>query len=529
MATARAKTKQRSENSKELIQKDESAINQPVQAFANPSSPSLKILFIASECTPFAKTGGLGDVVGALPKYLRRLGHDVRILMPLYSSIDRIKHGIQFDGSACIHMGNREEHWVGIHSALLDQEVPVWFIEYERFFGRAGIYHEASGEYGDNAFRFALLSKASLQVCKDKNFIPDIMHCHDWCAALVPVYLKTWDRVLSPLSNTASVLTIHNIGYQGVYHSSAFPYIGIGPEHLTPEKMEDHGKINLLKAGVAFADALTTVSPSHAIELLDPVGGCGLAPFLNSRRDDLFGILNGVDYDHWNPEVDLSIPAQYSGSNLEGKARCKLELQRRFGLEPKADVPLFGIISRFAQQKGFDLIREALPLALQNMALQVVILGNGDRHTEDFFNWLPSAYPGRVGSHVGFSNELSHWIEAGTDFFLMPSLYEPCGLNQMYSLKYGTLPIVRATGGLNDTIENYNEQTGEGTGFKFILPTSSALYDTMGWAVSTWFDRPQHIQQLRKQAMNREFSWEDAAQKYLHVYQHAFERRNAWQ
>jgi starch synthase len=492
-----------------------------------PLVQTLKILFVASECAPFAKTGGLGDVVGALPKSLKRMGHDVRILMPLYSCIDRAKYGIRFDSSACIHMGNREEQWVGIYTALLDQEVTVWFVECERFFGRPGIYHESWGEYGDNAFRFALLSKAALQICKDKNFVPEVMHCHDWQSALVAGYLKTWDRILSPLSNTASVLTIHNIGYQGVYHPSAFPYIGLGWEHFTADKMEDHGKMNLLKAGVFFADALTTVSPSHATELLDPIGGCGLAPYLNSRKADLFGILNGVDYDYWNPETDKLIPAKYSSSNLTGKHKCKLEVQKRFSLETKAEIPLFGIVSRFAQQKGFDLLREALPRALQNMAFQLVVLGNGDQHTEDFFKWLSSVFPGRVGAHIGFSNELSHWIEAGSDFFLMPSLYEPCGLNQMYSLKYGTLPIVRSTGGLNDTVENYNEQTGAGTGFKFLLPTAPALHDTIGWAISTWYDRPHHIEQLRKQAMSREFRWEDSAQKYLQVYQYAFERRNS--
>lgn len=485
----------------------------------------MKILFVASECAPFAKTGGLGDVVAALPKALRRLGHDVRVLMPLYSSIDRNQYQIQWKGSSCIHMGNGEEQWIGLHAAFVDGLVPIWFIDCERFFGRSEIYHEAQGEYSDNAFRYALLSKAALQVCKDQKFIPDIMHVHDWPSALVPVFLKTWDRILSPLSNTASVLTIHNIGYQGVYHASAFPYFGVGGEYFSSDKFEDHGKINLLKAGIVFADALTTVSKSHAEEILSPIGGCGLAPYLNHRRADLFGILNGVDYEHWNPEIDSLIPDQYSAKDLRGKAVCKLNLQNHFGLNPKAEMPVFGIISRFVHQKGFDLLKEALPRALNQMLFQLVVIGNGDPHTEHFFHWLTSAYPKRVGSCIGFSNELSHLVEAGSDFFLMPSLYEPCGLNQLYSLKYGTLPVVRATGGLNDTVKNYDEKTGDGTGFKFHLPTASALHDTIGWVISTWFDRPHHIEKMRQEAMKQEFFWSESAAQYVHVYEHALKNR----
>jgi starch synthase len=485
----------------------------------------LKILFAASECAPYAKTGGLGDVVAGLSKELRRLGHDARVVLPLYASIDRAKFGIKPQVAACVHMGNKEEQWVGVHNATLDGDVPVWFVECDRYFGRSGIYHDSSGEYGDNAFRFALLSKAAMQICKDLAFIPDVMHLHDWPTALVAAFLKTWDRVLSPLSNTASVLTIHNVGYQGHYHASAFPYIGVGWEHFTPDKFEDHGKINLLKSGVHFADALTTVSPTHAREILDPMGGMGLAPYLNNRAADLFGILNGADYEHWNPETDQLIPARFSASDMRGKATCKLALQQRFQLDNRSDWPLFGIVSRFAQQKGFELLEKALPSAMNDMIMQVVVLGTGDPRTEDFFRWLQSAYPGRVGAQIGFSNELSHWIEAGSDFFLMPSLYEPCGLNQMYSMKYGTLPVVRATGGLDDTVRNYEERTGAGTGFKFWQPTPQALYNTIGWAVSTWFDRPRHIDQLRQQAMAEEFSWSDSARKYVEVYRHALAKK----
>ena len=487
----------------------------------------LRILFVASECAPFAKTGGLGDVVAGLSKALRRMGHDARVVIPLYGFIDRAKFGITPMAGGCAHMGGGIEHWYGLHEAKMDNEVPVWFVEHQGYFGRPGLYDGPEGHYYDNPYRFAMLSKAALQICKDQNFIPDVVHLHDWPSSPVAVFLKTWDRILSPLSNTASVLTIHNIGYQGVYDGGMLQFLGVGPEHFTSDKLEDHGRVNLLKAGISFCDALTTVSPTHAQEILTPDGGMGLAPILNNRRADLFGILNGVDYEHWNPETDRHIPARFNAADMAGKARCKAELQRQFGLEVRGDIPLFGVVARFAPQKGLDLLREALPSAMTRMRMQFVVLGNGDRYTEDFFRWLSYAFPGRAGNYIGFHNEHSHLIEAGSDFFLMPSLYEPCGLNQIYSLKYGTLPIVRAVGGLEDTVKNYDEATGTGTGFKFLQASPLALQNTIGWAVSTWFDRPQHIVALRKQAMAENFDWQTSAGRYVEVYRHAMKNRTA--
>lgn len=486
----------------------------------------MKLAFISSECAPFAKTGGLGDVVGALPKALVRLGHDVRIFIPLYGSIDRQKYGLEWEAGVCVHMGAGEENWVGVLKGSLDGEVPVYFIEYERFFGRAGIYGNPD-EYKDNAFRYSLLCKAALQVCKEQNWIPDVAHLHDWASAPAAAFLKTWDRVLSPLSETASVLTIHNIGYQGLFHPSAMKYMGLGPEYFNADTFEDHGRLNLLKGGIHFADAITTVSPTHAHEILDPVGGMGLAPYLNNRRGDLCGILNGVDYEHWNPETDKYIPATYSADEMSGKAICKAALQERFNLDFSPKVPILGIVSRFAEQKGFDLLRQALPSVMESMAVQLVVLGTGDKETESFFHNLTARYPGRVGSYIGFSVEMSHLIEAGSDFFLMPSRYEPCGLNQSYSMRYGTLPIVRATGGLDDTVHNYVEATGAGTGFKFWDADWAALYYCVGWAVSTWYDRPHHIQTLRRQAMAQEFLWADAARQYVLTYEHAIRNRRS--
>ncbi len=485
----------------------------------------MKIAFISSECAPLAKTGGLGDVVGALPKNLNRLGHDARVFLPLYSSIDREKFGFRFVGSCCVHMGMGEENWVGIHQTEFDG-VTIYAVEHDRFFARGGIYGDPE-EYADNAYRFALFPKAALQWCKDSGWIPDVAHLHDWSSALGAVFLKTWDRILSPLSDTASVLTIHNIGYPGNFHASAFSYFGVGQELWHPDIFEDNGRLNLLKAGIHFADAITTVSPTHAHEILNPRGGMGLAPYLNNRRGDLTGILNGVDYENWNPETDKYLPATYSSADLAGKAICKAALQERFGLDFAPKSPVFGIVSRFATQKGFDLLKSALPRALDNMQMQVVVLGTGDAATEAFFHDLTRRYVGKVGSYIGFSVEMSHLVEAGSDFFLMPSLYEPCGLNQSYSMRYGTLPVVRATGGLDDTVHNYDQNTGAGTGFKFWDADASALFYCIGWAVSTWFDRPEHIEKLRQHAMAQEFSWQDAARQYVGVYEHAVKNRRS--
>lgn len=487
-----------------------------------PAASGKRILFITSECTPLAQTGGLGDAVAGLSKALVQRGHDVRIVMPLYQRIDRAKFGITFFRSCCVHFGRGEEIWVGIFEGKLDGEVPIWFIDYARYFDRPGIY-----DGDEDGYRFGVLSKAALQICKDTGWIPQIAHVHDWMTSVAAVFLKTWDRVLSPLSATASVLTIHNIGYQGKFDSSVLPFYGFGGDYLAPDRFEDFGGINLLKAGIQYADAITTVSPNYAREIRGPIGGMGLAPYLNNRGDRVSGILNGVDTTVWNPATDTYLPARYSRENLAGKAECKRALQERFGLKVDPRIPLFAVISRFAPQKGFDLLRGALPQAVRDMVMQAVVLGTGDAFTEHFFRWMSNANPGRANAHIGFSPELAHLMEAGSDFFLMPSIYEPCGLNQMYSSLYGTLPIVRATGGLDDTVENYDEAAGSGTGFKFWELSDRALYYTIGWAVSTWYDRPHHIAAMQQQGMARDFTWEASARQYEHVYENALAHRAA--
>jgi starch synthase len=489
----------------------------PTPVATGPAPHSKRILFITSECTPLAQTGGLGDMVSGLSKALKKRGHDVRIVMPLYQSIDRGKFGLTYSRSCCVHFGRSEEIWVGIFEGKVG-DVPVWFIDYGRYFDRPYIYDDQED---------GVLSKAALQVCKDTAWIPHVAHVHDWMTAMSAVFLKTWDRVLSPLSHTASVLTIHNIGYQGKFSPAVLPFYGLGGDYMAPDRFEDFGMVNLLKAGIQYADAVTTVSPTYANEIRGPIGGMGLAPNLINRGDRVSGILNGVDTEVWNPATDKYLPANFSAGNLAGKAVCKQALQERFGLTVDPKIPLFAIVSRFAPQKGFDLIRGALPQALRDMIMQVVVLGTGDPFTENFFRWLHGAFPKAANAHIGFDPGLSHLMEAGADFFIMPSLYEPCGLNQMYSSLYGALPIVRATGGLDDTVENYDEGAGIGTGFKFWEISGRALFYTIGWAVSTWYDRPQHYADLRQRGMVKDFTWGSSAQQYENVYENAVKHRAA--
>jgi len=487
--------------------------------------PSLKIAMIASECVPFAKTGGLADVVGALPKALRALGHDVIVILPKYSAI--------LDGQFNLHptlgpigvwMGNVQE-WCAVYTADYDS-VPVYFIESNKYFDRWGLYYDADfNDYQDNSRRFGFFTRAALQLCRDLGFAPDIVHAHDWQTALAPAYLKIWHWNDPVLGGAASVLTIHNIAYQGVYHVSDYDYLGLQRGNFTADKFEDHGKINFLKGGIYYADIVNTVSPTFANETRTPEYAHGLAPYLNNKGDNYVGILNGADTERWDPSVDPLIPERYSPANLAGKAVCKRALQRRFLLDVNPKVPVIGVISRLVPQKGLDLLAQTIESIVTNMVVQFVILGAGDKGMEAFYGNLPARYPGRIGSYIGYNEENSHWIEAGADLFLMPSIFEPCGLNQIYSLKYGTLPIVRATGGLDDTIQQYDERTGAGTGFKFLAPTARAIYYTTGWAVSTYYDRPQHIQQMVQAAMAQDYSWGSSARMYLQTYQKALDNK----
>jgi starch synthase len=488
----------------------------------------LRIAMVASESVPFAKSGGLADVIGALPAALQRLGHEVIVIIPKYRSIDAERFGLErFFDSMGVWMGTTQE-WCAVDRATSPAGVPVFFIESAKYFDRYGLYHDADfDDYLDNPRRFGFFTRAALQLCRDMRFYPDVVHAHDWQTALAPAYLKIWHWDDPVLGAAASVLTIHNIGYQGVYPASHYDYLGLQWSNFTSDKFEDHGRINFLKGGIHYADLVNTVSPTYAQETRTPEFAHGLAPYLNDKGDDYMGILNGVDYEEWNPEVDRLIPARYSHEALGGKAECKAALQKRFLLDVDPDVPLIGVVSRLVDQKGLDLLAGAIEGIVGDMRVQFAILGSGDKGLEAYLGGLPARYPGRIGSYIGYSNELAHWIEAGSDFFIMPSRYEPCGLNQIYSLRYGTLPIVRATGGLADTVEQYDETTGRGTGFKFWEPSASAVYYTVGWAVSTYYDRPEDTQRMVQRAMTRRFSWKDSAENYVFAYTKAIANKRA--
>jgi starch synthase len=481
----------------------------------------MRILMLAAECAPFAKTGGLADVVGALPRVLRAMGHDVIVVMPKYEQINYVRYGLNPTmGPLGVWMGDTQE-WCQLHMTVHD-DVPVYFVESHKYFSRPGLYHDAAfNDYADNPRRFGLLTRAGLQLCQDTGFAPDIVHAHDWHTALAPAYLKIWHWNDPVLGGAASVLTIHNIAYQGVYGAEHMDYLGLQWANFTPDTFEDYGRINFLKGGIQYADVVNTVSPTYADETRTPEGGYGLAPYLNDKGDRYVGILNGVDYAEWSPQSDTRIPARYDAGDMAGKAVCKRALQERLGLEARPDIALIGAVSRLVEQKGLDLLAQALDGILNTMHVQFALLGSGGSGLERFYGELPGRYPGRAGSYIGYSDDLAHLIEAGADFFIMPSRFEPCGLNQIYSLRYGTLPIVRATGGLDDTVQQYDEATGEGTGFKFDAASPAAIADTVGWAVSTYYDRPHHMRQLIRRAMAQDYSWERSAVAYVALYERA--------
>ena len=500
----------------------------PVQ-FNISGGSAVKILMISSEAVPFAKSGGLGDAVNALAIALSRLGHDVRVLMPRYYFIPKDNLAV-LDEPMAVPAGNGE-YWTRVYSSTLpSSNVPVYFLDYEDFFGRTGVYGQSSqSEYPDNPERFGLLSRSAFQLCRKLGWTPDIMHAHDWPTSLVPVYLSTLEKEKG-FANTASVLTIHNLGYQGVYAKEHFPFFGLDWMHFHASGFEFHDAVNLLKAGITAADCLTTVSPTYAREIQTPAYGFGLDGLLRHRSRDLVGILNGVDKDIWNPETDTLIPARYSVVDLEGKAACKRALQEKFGLAVDDKVPLLGMVARLTEQKGigemFGRGYGAIQNVLSTMNVQMAIVGSGDAWCEDELKSLSARFP-HFKAKIGYDEGLAHLIEAGSDFYLMPSRYEPCGLNQMYSLRYGTLPIVHRTGGLADTVENYAQDTGDGTGFMFDDLTPRALFNTIGWAVWAWYNRREHIEIMRMKAMTREFSWEKSASEYTALYGRAMAMRRS--
>lgn len=490
----------------------------------------LSILIVASEVIPFAKSGGLADVAGSLPKYLHDRGHDVRVVMPRYYRVDREKFLLrQLPGVLVVPMGVLGNEYCAVFEGRIPgTDIPVYFLEHEGYYGRNGLYDEGNVEYPDNDRRFIFLSKGGLELCKLLDFSPDIIHANDWHTAAIPLLLNTSYRQDRHVGKAASVLTLHNMQYQGSFPATTMNILDVGWEQFTFLGLEMHDRVNLLKGGIYHATVLNTVSEGYAREIQTPAYGCGLEGVVRERTADLFGILNGVDYGEWSPENDQYIAARYTIDNMAGKKLCKRDLQKTVGLPERADLPLFGMVSRMVKQKGVDILAAALPRILQ-LDLQLVMLGEGEPWAHFYFGGEAAKHAERLAFITGYDNALAHKIEAGADFFLMPSAFEPCGLNQMYSMRYGTLPVVRATGGLHDSVENFDERQGSGTGFKFWDLTPGALFDTVGWAVHTWYNSVDAVQQLVNNAMRQRFTWETAAVKYERLYQLALTRRGSLQ
>ena len=474
----------------------------------------MNVVFAASECVPFSKTGGLADVVGALPPALTALGHKVSIFLPRYKQTKLIK-AEPILKSVTVPFDDRYRFCSVLDGGQLSG-VQFYFIDYPPFFNRDALYGTSLGDYRDNAERFALYSRAVLETCKIIG-APDLIHCHDWQSALIPVLLRSLYAEDPVLGNIPTVFTIHNMGYQGLFPPDTLPLLMLPWDLFTIDKLEFYGKANFLKGALAFADFVTTVSRKYAQEIQTAEYGFGLEGVLRGRSTTVAGILNGVDYNEWSPENDKNIAAHFSAQDLSGKALCKQDLLAAFGCDADPRLPVIGIVSRFAAQKGFDLISQAADrLAREEMI--VVTLGSGDKEYEELFRRLNKQYPGKFVLKIAYDNAIAHKIEAGSDMFLMPSRYEPCGLNQIYSLRYGTVPVVRATGGLDDTIEPWDPQTGRGTGFKFTEPSGEALLATIRSALAAYKDQ-KSWQQLMRNGMAKDFSWNASAREYARIYE----------
>ena len=483
----------------------------------------LKVLFVSPEVVPFAKTGGLADVAGSLPKVLKGLGCDVRLVMPLYQSVRQGKFPLKkVLENLPIPMGGRQIA-ADIYQGELAEGIPVYFIERDEFYDRLNLYGSAQGEYFDNDRRFVYLARGTLKTAQTLNFQPDIIHCHDWQTGLIPACVH-FGRGADPFyRSTATLFTIHNVAYQGLFPKEIVELAGLPEESFFPSGLEFYGQANLLKAGIVYSQIINTVSRKYSQEIQTAEYGYGLEGVLNYRKDDLFGILNGVDYELWNPETDAFLAAHYNPQDLSGKKDCKKDLLNQYKLpKDRINYPLLGIISRLADQKGFDLLAEILDRLLKKQ-VSLVVLGTGEEKYHRLFTELAERHPKKMGVRLTFNNVLAHKIEAGSDMFLMPSRYEPCGLNQIYSLKYGTIPVARATGGLDDTIIPFDPKTGEGTGFKFDLYQAEALWAALEEALKVFQDRTQW-ERLMKNAMAMDFSWEASAREYIKLYQLARER-----
>lgn len=490
----------------------------------------MNILFATSEAAPFIKTGGLGDVCGALPVELARLGHNPTVILPAFRHVHQAGMPLTPTGvSVDVPIGQKSVRGHYLRATLPDSQVPVYFIENNDYYDRPQPYREEGEDYRDNCERFVFYCRAALEAIPLLGLETDIVHCHDWQAGLIPAYLQTLYADRPEFDILPSILTIHNLAYQGNFWHWDMALTGLDWKYFNWRQMEFYGNLSFLKTGIVFADALTTVSPTYAQEILRPPLSCGMEGALGHRADVLSGIINGVDYDVWNPARDefLGPDLQFDvDSFATGKPACKADLQRRLGLPERPDVPLIAAVGRLADQKGFDLIARVMRQWAVQVDAQWAILGTGEPKYHEALSQLAAEHPRRIAVRLEFSNELAHRIEAGADMFLMPSQYEPCGLNQLYSLKYGTVPIVRATGGLADTVVDANEQTladATATGFSFEEYTALALGETLGRACRAFAD-PVVWSQLIRTGMQQDWSWTASARAYAQLYRQTRER-----
>lgn len=487
----------------------------------------MKIAIVSSECVPYAKIGGLGDVIGSLPKALEKFGCDVKVFIPKYLFIDESKFGLRYNwdvGEIPIRV-NGIVRSVHLHQAKMpNSNVEVNFIDCPHYYNRGRIYTDD----WDEDERFIMLCKGVIESCQRLGWAPDVIQCNDWQTGLIPLFIKdnySWD---SMFDKTATVFTIHNIGYQGRFGKETLYKAEINPKYYFPGgPVEFLDSVSFMKIGIVFSDLINTVSVKYSHEILTPEYGAGLDPILKARKTDVYGILNGIDYDEWNPETDKFLPYKYSIKDLSGKKLNKKFLMERFGLPFDDDRPLIGLISRLVPQKGFDIFVEAI-YELLKLDAQWILLGSGEYKYENFFWHLSANNRGKFASYIGYNNELAHLIEGGADIFVMPSRYEPCGLNQIYSLKYGTVPVVRKTGGLADTVKDWDEENywgfDHGNGFSFYDYSAYALYKSVERAVNT-FSNKSVWKKIQINGMKLDFSWKKSAEKYIELYKLAKEKR----
>ena len=480
---------------------------------------------VAPEVVPLIKVGGLADVVGALSKVLRAKGHDVRIVVPKYAGIRQIETAKPLPDPLVVNLGGHKAYAQVWQCMLPESEVICYLLEYNKYFDHPQVY--GGGPYQDerdDGYRFTLFSRAAIDLCSYLNWFPELLHCHDWTTGLIPVYLNTTDFD-QPIGRSATLLSLHNMQHQGCFHRNLIDFAGLPLSVFRADGLESLGGLNMLKGGLYHATKLSTVSPTYANEIQKPENGWGLDPVLRFRSADLIGVINGVDESEWNPAKDALLPAGYSASDLAGKSLCKVETQRTYGLEVNDKIPLFVIVSRLYAQKGIDLLVAIAERLMKDLKIQIAVLGMGESWLESALITLQKRYPGRFAVHIGFNHKLSHLTTAGSDFFLMPSRFEPCGLSQMYSMLYGAPPVVRATGGLKDSVAQYIPGEGRGTGFKFEQATPDALYDAITWACSTYYDRPEEYAKIQQNGMLSDFSWETSAKVYENIYKWAIENR----